>query len=314
MSGKESRFVLFAAFGANLLIAVSKFAAALATGSSSMLSEGIHSVVDCADQVLLLVGEKRGSRAADPEHPFGHGLEQYFWGFVVAILIFALGGGMSIWEGIRHLRHPEPLSRPVWNYIVLAVAFVSEGYSFSVAFRSLRKGKGGKGIWRSFQASKNPSVFVVLAEDTAALGGLMIALCALVADQVLGMPVWDGIGSILIGIVLVAVSGVLAYETRALLTGESTGPEVVRQVKAIAQSQPGVLEAGPPLTMHFGPDQVLLNMELRFRPDMTAEEVGRALDAFHRRVQEAFPFITRIFVAARQNLDRSGSYGLPGPA
>ncbi|MBW8888193.1 MAG: cation transporter [Fibrobacteres bacterium] len=314
MSAKESRFVLFAAFGANLFIAVSKFAAALATGSSSMLSEGIHSVVDCTDQALLLVGEKRGSRPADPEHPFGHGLEQYFWGFVVAILIFALGGGMSVWEGIRHLRHPEPLSRPAWNYAVLAVAFVSEGYSFSVAFRSLRKGRGGKGIWRSFQASKNPSVFVVLAEDAAALGGLVIALCALAADQLLGMPVWDGIGSILIGVALVAVSGVLAYETRALLTGESTGPEVVRQVKAMAQSQPGVLEAGQPLTMHFGPDQVLLNMELRFRPDMTAEEVGRASEAFRRRVQEAFPFITRIFVAVRQTLDRGGSHGLPGPA
>src|SRR4051812_45278350 len=199
MSGKESRFVLFAAFGANLLIALSKFAAALATGSSSMLSEGIHSVVDCADQGLLLVGEKRGSRPADPGHPFGHGLEQYFWGFVVAILIFALGGGMSIWEGIRHLIHPEPLRHPLWNYCVLAVAFVSEGFSFSVAYRSLRKGKRGKGIWRSFQASKNPSVFVVLAEDTAALVGLVVALAAVLADQLLGMPVWDGIGSILIG-------------------------------------------------------------------------------------------------------------------
>jgi cation diffusion facilitator family transporter len=314
MSGRESRLVILAAFGANLFIAASKFVAALATGSSSMLSEGIHSVVDCADQILLLVGERRGGRPADPEHPFGHGLEQYFWGFVVAILIFALGGGMSVFEGIRHLRHPEPLRHPAWNYAVLAVAFASEAFSFSVAYRSLRKGRRGKGLWRSFRASKNPSVFVVLAEDSAALAGLGIALAALLADQLLGMPLWDGVGSILIGVLLVAVSGVLAYETRALLTGESTGPEVVRQVKAIALSQPGVLEAGPPLTMHFGPDQVLLNMELRFRPDMTAEEVGRAQEAFRRRVQEAFPFITRIFVAARQTLDRGGPFGLPGPA
>lgn len=313
MSGKESRLVIVAAFGANLFIAVSKFVAAFATGSSSMLSEGIHSVVDCADQILLLVGEKRAARPPDPGHPFGHGLEQYFWGFVVAILIFALGGGMSVFEGVRHLRHPEPLRHPAWNYAVLAIAFASEGASFAVAFRSLR-GRRNKGIWNAFRASKNPSVFVVLAEDTAALGGLAIALAALSASHLLGMPVWDGIGSILIGLLLIAVSVVLAYETRALMTGESAGPDVTRRVREMALSEPGVVEAGPPLTMHFGADQVLLNMELRFDPSMSADEVGKAEEDFRRRVQTAFPFITRIFVAARRTLDRNGPFGLPGPA
>jgi cation diffusion facilitator family transporter len=313
MSGKESKPVIVAAFAANLLIALSKFAAAIATGSSSMLSEGIHSVVDCADQVLLLVGEKRAARPPDPGHPFGHGLEQYFWGFVVAILIFALGGGMSVFEGIRHLRHPEPLQRPAWNYVVLAIAFVSEAVSFTVAFRSLR-GRRKKGVWSAFRASKNPSVFVVLAEDTAALSGLAVALAALLADHLLGMPVWDGVGSIVIGLLLIAVSAILAYETRALLTGESAGPDVTRRVREMALSEPGVVEAGPPLTMHFGADQVLLNMELRFDPALSADEVGKAEEDFRRRVQAAFPFITRIFVAARRTLDRNGPYGLPGPA
>jgi len=310
----SSRFVLYAAFGANLAIALSKFIAAFATGSSSMLSEGIHSVVDCADQILLLVGEKRGARPADPQHPFGHGLEQYFWGFVVAILIFALGGGMSVYEGIRHLRHPEPMRNPFWNYGVLAVSFAAESFSFATAYRSLRRGRKRWNLWRAFRASKNPSVFVVLAEDAAALAGLVLALAAVAADQITGMPVWDGIGSILIGLLLIGVSVVLAYETRGLLTGESTRPEVVRGVRDIALSQPGVLEAGLPLTMHFGPDQVLLNMEIRVRPELSAEEVGLAEEDIRRRVQEAFPFIRRIYVAVVRGLDRKGPREPPGPA
>jgi cation diffusion facilitator family transporter len=294
--GSSTRFVLYAAFGANLLIAAAKFVAAFATGSSSMLSEGIHSVVDTADQALLLVGERRGSRPAGPEHPFGHGLEQYFWGFVVAILIFALGGGMSIFEGIRHLLHPEPMRQPLWNYAVLAVSVAAEGFSFATAYRSLRRGGKGRSLWQAFRSSKNPSVFVVLAEDSAALAGLLIAFASVAACQATGMPVWDGIGSVLIGALLVGVSAVLAYETRGLLIGESTRPEVVQKVKEIALSEPGVVAAGTPLTMHFGPDQVLLNMKLRFRPDMTAAEVEKAQERFRGRVQEAFPFINRIFV------------------
>jgi cation diffusion facilitator family transporter len=301
----SSRFVIFAAFGANLFIAVAKFVAALATGSSSMLSEGIHSVVDTADQLLLLTGEARGRRSADPGHPFGYGLEQYFWGFVVAILIFALGGGMSIFEGIRHLRHPEPMRQPLWNYGVLAVAFAAEGFSFATAYRSLRGGRKRRGFWQSFRASKNPSVFVVFAEDAAALAGLAIALAAVAAGQATGMPVWDGIGSILIGALLVLVAVILAYETRGLLAGESAHPEVVRRIRELALEEPGVLEAGPPLTLHFGPWQVLVNMEIRFRPEASVKEAALAQDSIRRRVREEFPFVNRVFLALRE--------GAPGP-
>jgi cation diffusion facilitator family transporter len=299
LSGKGPRAVVYIALGANLLIAVAKFAAAFFTGSSAMLSEGIHSTVDTGDEGLLLLGEKRGDLPPDDQHPFGHGLEQYFWSFVVAILVFALGGGMSVYEGISHLIRPEPIVSPVWNYGVLAVAFLSEGVSFLSAFRTLRRGQRGRGIWRTFRASKNPSVFVVLAEDSAALAGLVIAALAVAASQFTGDPEWDGIGSILIGLLLVGVSLVLAYETRALLVGESASPEVVSRVRELALAEPEVEDAGRPLTMHFGPDDVLLNLRLRFRPGTTAADAVRVQEDFRRKVQSEFPYITRIFVEAR---------------
>lgn len=303
MSGKGPRAVVYIALGANLLIAAAKFAAAFFTGSSAMLSEGIHSAVDTGDEALLLLGEKRGDLPPDDQHPFGHGLEQYFWSFVVAILVFALGGGMSVYEGISHLIRPEPIESPIWNYGVLGVAFLSEGVSFLSAFRTLRSGQRGRGIWRAFRASKNPSVFVVLAEDSAALAGLVIAALAVAASQLTGDPEWDGIGSILIGLLLVGVSLVLAYETRALLVGESASPEVVGRVRELALAEPGVEGAGRPLTMHFGPDDVLLNLRLRFRPGTTAADAVRAQEDFRRKVQSEFPYITRIFVEARSSAD-----------
>jgi cation diffusion facilitator family transporter len=298
MENGSSNFVVLIALGANLLIAGSKFAAASITGSSSMLSEGIHSLVDTLDQVLLLWGRRLSARPPDENHPFGHGLEFYFWSLIVAILIFAMGGGMSIYEGVSHIRHPEPIRDLKWNFIVIAVALISESISFSAAFKSLWMDRGRRGLWGAFRSSKNPSVFVVIAEDSAALAGLLIAFLGIFLGWRLGMPALDGVGSIVIGALLMGVAGILVYESRALLMGESSGPEVIDEVRRLALSEPGVLEAGRPLTMHFGPDQVLLNMKIKVRPEMTAAELARIIGHFEERVRAAFPGIQRIFVEA----------------
>lgn len=298
MEAKSSDFVVLCAFAANLLIAVSKFTAAFFTGSSAILSEGIHSLVDTSDQLLLLWGRKRSDRPPDENHPFGHGLEIYFWTLVVALLLFAFGGGMSIYEGITHILRPEPVENVAWNYGVLGVAFLAEGVSFAAAFRELRSDRRRRTLWQAFHRSKNPSVFVVAAEDSAALLGLLVAFLGIFLGHRLGMPVLDGAASILIGLLLASVAALLAYESRALLLGESIDAESVRRIKAIVESDTAVLGVGPPLTMHFGPDEVLLNMEIKFRPGLGTQAAVRAIEGVETRIRREFPRIKRIFIEA----------------
>jgi cation diffusion facilitator family transporter len=296
---KESKRAIFAALGANLAIAASKFVAAAFTGSSAMLSEGIHSIVDTGNQGLLLLGMRRSRRPADAVHPFGYGKELYFWTLIVAILIFAVGGGMSFYEGIAHLRHPRPMTDATWNYAVLGAAMVFEGFSWTVALRELLAQRGEKSIWGAIHTSKDPTLFTVLLEDTAALLGLVVALVGIYLGHRLENPYLDGGASIVIGLILAAVAVLLAYESKGLLIGEGADPAIRRSIRSLVAADRDVEEALPPLTMHFGPHEILLALNVRFHADLPASKVATAVDRLEERIRAAHPDIRRIFVEAK---------------
>jgi cation diffusion facilitator family transporter len=296
----EPAITVYGAIAANVVIAVSKFVAGAITGSSAMLSEGIHSVVDTGNELLLLLGIHRSKRPADELHPFGYGKELYFWSLIVAILLFGLGGGMSIYEGVTHLRHPVAIQDPSWNYVVLSIAFVAEGTSWAIALNKLlQKRRAGQGLWQAWRASKNPAVFVVLAEDSAALAGIAVAFLGVLLGHRLDKPYLDGTASIIIGFILAAVAGFLAYESRDLLVGESADADVLQSIRKAAGADAVVLGVSPPLTMHFGPDQVLLNLDVEFRPDLSAAEITAAVDRLEAGIRRERPRIKRIFIEAQ---------------
>ena len=295
----ECPITVYGAIAANAVIAVSKFAAGLISGSSAMLSEGIHSVVDTGNELLLLLGIHRSKKPADELHPFGYGKELYFWSLIVAILLFGLGGGMSIYEGITHLRHPAVIQNPAWNYVVLGIAFIAEGASWAIALKKfLEKKRRGRGLWQALRASKNPAVFVVLAEDSAALAGILVAFLGVLLGHRLQNPYLDGTASIIIGLILATVAGFLAYESRDLLLGESADADVVQSIRKVAGADPAVLGVSHPLTMHFGPEQVLLNLDIEFRPDLSASEITAAVDRLEAGIRRERPSIKRIFIEA----------------
>ena len=261
----NSRLALYGALGANVAIAATKFIAAGLSGSSAMLSEAIHSTVDTGNSLLMLTGLRLSKRPPSPEHPFGHGRELYFWSFVVAMLIFGLGGGVSIYEGIHHMRQGRPLEDPGWSYAVLAVSALFEGTSFAIALREFKKDiPPGLSFWRALRGSKDPPAYTVVAEDGAALVGLAIAALGIFASHRWQLPALDGLASIAIGALLGGVAVLLIRESRGLLVGEGARPETVKAIKQIALSQPGVKETGPALTMYFGPEEVLLTLDLIF--------------------------------------------------
>jgi cation diffusion facilitator family transporter len=292
----ESKKAVVAAIIANVAIAAMKFVAGAMTGSSAMISEGIHSVVDAGNGGLLFHGLRRGARAADTNHPFGHGMEVYFWSLIVAVSIFGVGGGMSIYEGITHVRHPSPLESPTINYIVLAVAVVLESYSFAVAWKAFRKYKGTRRTLTAIHLGKDPSLFTVLFEDTAALLGLVVAFLGVFVSHQLKVPAVDGLASVVIGFILVCAAGWLAYESRSLLVGEAAAPELVAAMREIALADPAVTGLGTVLTMHLGPEEVLLNIEVQFTPGLPAEEIHAAIHRIERRIREPFPEVSRIFI------------------
>lgn len=309
MSSEASKhpITVYGAMAANAVIAVSKFAAGIISGSSAMLSEAIHSVVDTGNELLLLLGIHRSKKPADELHPFGYGKELYFWSLIVAILLFSLGGGMSIYEGISHLQHPVEIRDPSWNYVVLGIAFVAEGTSWAIALKKLLEKKNrNQGFWEALHASKNPAVFVVLAEDSAALAGILVAFLGVLLGHQLRSPYLDGAASVVIGLILTAVAGFLAYESRDLLVGESADEEVVQSIRKLAQADPAVVGVSRPLTMHFGPDQVLLNLDIEFESSLTASEVTAAVDRLEAIIRKERPSIKRIFIEA-ESLKGSGS-------
>ncbi|MER9948251.1 cation diffusion facilitator family transporter [Mesorhizobium sp. M0047] len=291
-----SKRVIYAALAGNLAIALTKFAAAFFTGSSAMLSEGVHSLVDTGNGSLLLYGMHRAARPADHTHPLGHGRELYFWSFIVALLVFAVGAGVSFYEGVIHIMAPEPVANVKVNYLVLGLSFLFEGSSWLVALKEFRNQKGKEGWLRAVQSSKDPSVYTVLFEDSAALLGLIVAFAGILAAELLGMPELDGAASIGIGLILGATAIFLARESKGLLIGEPASPEVQRQVLAIAQQDPAVQRANGVLTVHMGPAEIVAGLSIEFEDHLTAPEIEACVERLEARLQKEMPEITRLFV------------------
>jgi cation diffusion facilitator family transporter len=292
----SSRKVIYAAIVANLGISVAKFVVAALTGSAAMMAEGIHSAVDTGNEVLLLIGEKMAERAPDQRHPFGYGKAVYFWALIVALSVFSLGGGLSIYHGVHALRHPEPLKDPFWNYVVLGVAAGFEGYSWNVSRIELnRRRKPGHSLWDAVHASKDASVFTVFIEDSAALLGLAVAALGIGLGQLFHSPWFDPAASVLVGLLLVGAAFTLARETGALLVGESMGAEPTRQLYTIFQEDPNIATVTKLLTMQLGPDDVLLTAAVQFNRGMRIDEVEQAIEDLERKVSARFPSIQNIY-------------------
>ena len=295
-----SKLVVLAALGGNLAIAATKFAAALIAGSSSMLTEGIHSTVDTLNEVLLLYGRKRAEQPPDELHPLGHARELYFWGFVVALLIFTGGAGFSIYEGIEHIRSPKMLDHPTINFAVLAIAFVFESVSLFFALREFaRQKEPGDDWWRALRDSKDPSVFVVMMEDLAALTGLVVAAVFIGLTVASGNPLWDGIGSVVIGLILAGVAMLLATECKKLLIGERASAALQQAIQAIAEKTSGVCKVNELITVHLGPQQVVAMLSLDFEDTLALGDVECATEGIEERVRKRFPEVFRLFVRAQ---------------
>lgn len=300
MSASASTKVIIAALVGNSAISVTKFFAAFMTGSSAMLSEGIHSLVDTGNQILLLYGMKQAKKPADDEFPFGHGKEIYFWSFVVAILIFAVGAGVSIYEGVRHIMHPSQIENPMVNYVVLGLALVFEGGAWFFAFKEFSKVKGKRGFIEAVQRGKDPSMFVVLFEDSAALLGLCVALLGIWLAQVTGNAVFDGLASVFIGLILGGTAIWLAIETKGLLIGEGANKEVTASIRVITESFDEVERVNELLTMHMGPEFLLVNISIRFKRGQLTREIESVIAEIDAVIKAQHVMVKRIFVEAEQ--------------
>ncbi|MEH2458133.1 cation diffusion facilitator family transporter [Nostoc sp.] len=310
MASDSSNKTIYAAMGANLAIAISKFIAASFTGSSAMMSEGIHSVVDTVDQLVLLLGIRRSQKPADASHPFGYGQELYFWTFIVALLVFAIGGGMSIYQGIIHLINPSPLEDPKWNYIVLAIAILLEGFSWIVALREFLPTKGKQNFWQAIKNSKDPTVLTILCEDTAAILGLIVAFIGIFLGHLFNNVYLDGIASIIIGIILAIVAVILARESKGLLLGESAAPQTIANIRSLSKTEPGVKEVIRVLTMQLAPQEVLLNLEIQFSQNLTGEEIALTVESLEVKISQKHPEIKQIFIEAK-SLTAARKYSQP---
>ena len=299
MSAKSSKKAIYAALAGNGMIALTKFFASAYTGSSAMFSEAIHSVVDTGNQILLLYGIKRSERPADKTHPFGYGMEVYFWSFVVAILLFGLGSGVSIYEGISKIQNPHPVTNPFVNYIVIGFAIIFETIAFSVAYRELRKTKGSQSLIKAIRTSKDPTIFTVLFEDFAALLGLMVAGFAIYLGEVLNLPILDGIASVIIGLILALTASLLAFECKGLLCGEAANDQIVAGIKDIVKGETDVLYINEILTMHLGPQDILLNISLDFKDAMSSGNVEATISELETSIKSKFPEIKRVFIEAQ---------------
>ncbi len=290
------KLVIYAALVGNSLIALMKFAAAFITGSSAMFSEGIHSVVDTGNQILLLYGLKQSKKPADDQFPFGYGKEIYFWSFIVAIMIFAVGAGISIYEGVHRLSDPSPVENILVNYIVLGLAIVFEGAAWLFALKEFSAAKGQYGYIEAVQRGKDPSMFVVLFEDSAAMLGLFVALIATALTQFTGNLYLDGIASIVIGLILAGTALWLAIETKSLLIGESANNEVVNGIRKLAHSIDNIDHVNEVLTMHMGPDFILVNISVEFKDEATANEIEDAVVLLDNMIKQEYENVQRIFI------------------
>lgn len=298
----ESKLAVYGAIAANVSIAVTKFIVAGFTGSSAMLSEGIHSAVDTCNGALLLVGMRLSARPATIEHPLGHGKEMYFWSLIVAVMIFGVGGGVSFYEGIVHLRNPEPMRDPFWNYVVLGAAAIFEGASLLFALRQFNSSKGSRPFWRALHASKDPSTYTVIAEDSAALIGLVIAAFGVWGSHALDTPELDGVASILIGVLLALVAVVLMRESRGLVIGEGIRSETAQRIRELVRARGSVREASMPLSMYIGSDEVLLVMDVQFDPELPVGRLTEEIDSIEQSIRALYPQMRRIYIEARATL------------
>jgi len=295
----NSKIAIYGALAANLGIAVVKFVAASITGSSAMISEGIHSTVDSGNSLLLLLGMKRSQRPPDRGHPFGHGKEIYFWSLIVAILVFSLGGGMSIYEGISHIQHPEELKDPFWNYIVLVASMCFEGASLIYAVREFNKGRGKLGFWKEVGMSKDPALFAVIYEESAAIAGLLIALTGVFLGHYFNNPLFDALASMLIGVVLIIVAITMVKESKGLLVGESADRAIVTGIYDLVNKEPKVKTLYFPLTMHLAPNEILLALDVEFDKVMTVNELFGTIKKLEDQIKEAFPNVKKIYIEAK---------------
>jgi cation diffusion facilitator family transporter len=307
----SSKKVILAALIGNSLIAITKLIAAALTRSSAMFSEGIHSLVDTGNQILLLHGLRRAKKPADEAFPFGHGKEIYFWSFVVAISIFALGAGISIYEGVRRVLHPHAIENPMVNYIVLLLAMVFEGVAWYLAFTEFTKAKGKWGFLEAVQRGKDPSMFVVLFEDSAAMLGLIVAFVGILLSQLTGVLWFDGLASILIGVILGGTAVWLAHETKGLLIGESANRRVVEGIRRIAQAVGSIEHVHEVLTMHMGPDFILANISVKFAKGTRAEEIESTIAGLDQEIKKGFPMVKRVFVEAEAHSDEAQAASPP---
>ncbi|CAB1208411.1 cation diffusion facilitator family transporter [Acinetobacter bouvetii] len=292
----SNKIVVYAALAGNLAIALVKFVAAYLTNSSAMLSEAIHSVVDTLNEILLLYGMKKSQQPANYKHPFGYGRELYFWAFIVALMVFALGAIVSIYQGIQHVLHPEEMLNPTINYIVLVIAIVCEGTSWFVALKAFRKVKGNQGYFEAFRRSKDPTTFTVLFEDSAALCGLFIALIGIYLAHALNMPELDGVASILIGIVLAISAILLARETKGLLLGETADPQLRNNILLIAQEDEAVQSANGVLTEQMGAHQVVASLSLEFEDNLSSDDIEACVNRIEAKIKQIHPEIVALFI------------------
>lgn len=297
---KESKLPIYASIVANIAIAILKFIAAGVSGSSAMVSEGVHSLVDSTDGGLLLVGHWRSRRPPDESHPFGYAHELYFWSLLVAVLFFVLGGGISVYHGVLAIIHPEPLEDPTWNYVVLAGATLFDGTSFVIAYRAFRRTAEGRGFWAHLRGSKDPSQFAVVLEDGADLTGITLAFLGVFFGHRLGMPVLDGVASVCIGLVLTFVALVLMRQTKALLLGESASPDVRARIHQVIDADADVLISDRLLTMHLGPHDILLTTSVQLASKLSEPEVARAITRLENRIRDAVPDVKHVCIDARR--------------
>lgn len=291
-----TRQVIYAAIAGNLLVAATKFAAATWTGSSAMLSEAVHSVVDTGNSLLLLYGLHRAKEPPNHDHPLGYGREIYFWSFVVAVMIFALGAGVSLYEGIMHVLDPQPIQNAAVNYVVIGLSALFDGATWWIALRNFRGRMRYRDLFRAIRDSKDPTSFMVLFEDSAALIGLLVALIGTYSSVQLDLPLLDGIASILIGLVLAATAALLARETKGLLIGEGADPLIVESIMRIATEMDGVAHANGIITIHIAPQQILVAMSLEFEDELKTPDVELKVIELERRVRHLHPAVIAVFV------------------
>ena len=292
---ESSKLPIYSALIANIAIAVTKFIAAAITGSSAMISEGIHSVVDTANELLLLLGIAKSKKPADKKRPFGYGRELYFWSFIVSILIFGVGGGIAFYEGITHLQHPHTIEDPMWSYMVLAASLVFNLVSFLIALKAFNKNRKDS-VWNTIKKSKDPSNIVILFEDAGDVLGVAVALAGVYFGYKYQNPYYDGIASIIIGMILTAISFLLARESRSLLMGESVDESIVDAVIKISESDEAIEKVFYPLTVYLSPEEIVLVLETVFKDDLTTKQINEAIERVQIKVQKQYPNIKQIFI------------------